>query len=70
MKQLIYNSLRMLLASLFFVSLSASCQNRAAKTDRPYSTTTQKLVDLVEHDSRIKSLLSEAIEGDFYKLNP
>lgn len=55
MKQLIYNSLRMLLASLFFVSLSASCQNRAAKTDRPYSTTTQKLVDLVEHDSRIKS---------------
>lgn len=51
------------------MSLSASCQNRAAKTDRPYSTTTQKLVDLVEHDSRIKSLLSEAIEKG-RKINP
>ncbi len=69
MKQLNHNSLRILIASVLFVFLSVLGQNCATKENKPYSATTQKLVDIVKQDSRIKSLLLEAIEKG-RKINP
>lgn len=61
------NSLRMLL-SAFLLMILLSCQDKA-KEEKQYSPTTQKLVDLVKSDERIKSLLMEAIEKG-KKINP
>ena len=59
MKSLVNNTLRLLLlACILLVVLS--CQGR--KKESRYSATTRKLVELVEQDNRIRSLLSEAIE--------
>lgn len=61
------NSLRMLL-SAFLLMILLSCQDKA-KEEKQYSPTTQKLVDLVKSDERIKLLLTEAIEKG-KKINP
>ena len=67
MRNLMNNSLRMLL-SAFLLMILLSCQDKA-KEEKQYSPTTQKLVDLVKSDERIKSLLMEAIEKG-KKINP
>ena len=50
----------LLLSGLF--CLTGCQENTKDKEETQYSITTQKLVDLVEKDSRIKMLLTEAIE--------
>lgn len=50
----------LLLSGLF--CLTGCQENTKDKEEAQYSITTQKLVDLVEKDSRIKMLLTEAIE--------
>ena len=67
MRNLMNNSLRMLL-SAFLLMILLSCQDKA-KEEKQYSFTTQKLVDLVKSDERIKLLLTEAIEKG-KKINP
>ena len=67
MRNLMNNSLRMLL-SAFLLMILLSCQDKA-KEEKQYSPITQKLVDLVKSDERIKSLLMEAIEKG-KKINP
>ena len=52
MRNLMNNSLRMLL-SAFLLMILLSCQDKA-KEEKQYSPTTQKLVDLVKSDERIK----------------
>ena len=59
----------LLLASMTLLSLSCQGRKNTAKEERQYSETTQKLIDLVEQDDRIKSLLLEAIEKG-KKINP
>lgn len=49
--------------------LTISCKNDPTTQKNAYSETTQKLVDLVENDSQLKSLLTEAIEKG-KKINP
>ena len=53
-------ALLLLLSGLF--CLTGCKENTKDKEETQYSITTQKLVDLVEKDSRIKMLLTEAIE--------
>ena len=49
--------------------LTISCKNDPTTQKNAYSETTQKLIDLVENDSQLKSLLTEAIvKGK--KINP
>lgn len=49
--------------------LTISCKNDPTTQKNAYSETTQKLIDLVENDSQLKSLLTEAIEKG-KKINP
>ena len=56
-----------LLASVLLLTIS--CKNDPTTQKNAYSETTQKLVDLVENDSQLKSLLTEAIEKG-KKINP
>lgn len=59
----------MFLISLSFILLSCQRQKNAGAEEKQYNATTQKLIDIVEQDSRIKTLLSEAIEKG-KKINP
>ncbi|WP_300814439.1 phosphatidylserine decarboxylase [uncultured Bacteroides sp.] len=56
-----------LLASVLLLTIS--CKNDPTTQKNAYSETTQKLIDLVENDSQLKSLLTEAIEKG-KKINP
>lgn len=49
--------------------LTISCKNDPTTQKNAYSETTQKLIDLVENDSQLKSLLTEAIAKG-KKINP
>lgn len=44
--------------------MATACENKDNKTDKysKYNETTQQLISLVESDTRLKSLLTEAIE--------
>lgn len=56
------NAMAFLLLLSGLVGMTGCQENTKAKEEAQYSVTTQKLVDLVESDSRIKMLLTEAIE--------
>lgn len=69
MKRLKDITLGMLLLASLMLTLPACRDRKNAAAEKPYRPATQQLIELVEQDSRIKSLLSEAI-GKGKKINP